>query len=282
MFIAAEVPTEPLAPCREPILGQDVLAIADVGRDLFELHAEPQRVCGAMQDAIMPLGEDDHLVSALCQQLIAPPLPANGLPRMASRSPGSRYPVASAHMSRVHRIWARTARSVFRGGCPRAYCCLAALIQQFATTRRSSSSSKGRKGLSPELLVKKTVLPPGPCCTAKGQGIDALHPTQDLQPVEQDMLYKGDHLAVAGRAVDLRQQPHHPHPVQEVEAVIEHSPFVQPVHPIHELPAVQTSCHLGIVAAGDLSTPWLCQVLRSIVPYCFHGPPPSAACFTAR
>ena len=49
------------------MLGQDLLAAADFRRDIFELHSQQQRVFGEMEDAIVALGKDDHLVAGLLQ-----------------------------------------------------------------------------------------------------------------------------------------------------------------------------------------------------------------------
>jgi len=74
-----EVPTEQSAPCREPIFGQDLLAAADVGWDIFERHSQQQRGFGEMKDAIVPLGKHDHPVAGLLVGLAPPALPDNGL-----------------------------------------------------------------------------------------------------------------------------------------------------------------------------------------------------------
>jgi hypothetical protein len=89
------------------------------------------------------------------------------------------------------------------------------------------------------LGIKPDQLHEGPSAEPqRGQRIDALHAKQRLQAVEQDILDEGEHFPLDRRAADLRQQRHHAHLVQEVEEVIQHRSFVQPVDPIDQLLAI--------------------------------------------
>ena len=74
----------------EPILRENVLAGANTWRASFELDADQERVFGEMKDPIGALREHDDLLPRLLQQRTAPPLPADGLPLVASRSQGNR------------------------------------------------------------------------------------------------------------------------------------------------------------------------------------------------
>jgi hypothetical protein len=66
-----------LAPCWEPILGQDLWAAAEVRRDIFELHSHSPRVFSERKDPIVPLGKHDDLVAGLRQEGAPPALPAD-------------------------------------------------------------------------------------------------------------------------------------------------------------------------------------------------------------
>jgi hypothetical protein len=59
-----------------------------------------------------------------------------------------------------------------------------------------------------------------------GQRIDTLNPKQRLQAVEQNILDEGEHCPLEASAVDLRQQGHHSHLLQEVEEIVQDGPFV--------------------------------------------------------
>lgn len=61
------------------MLGQDLLAAADVRRDIVALHSQQPRVCGERKDAIVAVGTDDHLVAGLRQEGAPPALPADEL-----------------------------------------------------------------------------------------------------------------------------------------------------------------------------------------------------------
>ena len=110
-----------------------------------------------------------------------------------------------------------------------------------------------------------------------GQGIDALNPKQRLQPVEQDILDEGHHRAVDAGAAGVLQQRHHPEGLQELKEIIQHRPFVQPVHPVHNLFPVQAPRNTRIVTAGHFPTHAFGQILRHLIPGLLHDPPPSAA-----
>jgi hypothetical protein len=81
----------------------------------------------------------------------------------------------------------------------------------------------------------------------------------------------GDLLPLNGCTVHLLQQGHHTPSLQEVEEVIQPRPFVQPIHPRHQLLPVQAACDPGIVAPGGLLTQPLRQVLRDLVVCLPHG-----------
>jgi hypothetical protein len=66
------------------------------------------------------------------------------------------------------------------------------------------------------------------------QGMQAFDATQGLQPVAQEILYEGDHLPWDGGPMDLFPQGHDVDRLQEVEAVVQQRPFVQPVHPVDQ------------------------------------------------
>jgi hypothetical protein len=82
--------------------------------------------------------------------------------------------------------------------------------------------------------------------------------------------------------VHLFQQRHHADGLQEVKEVIQYRPFVEPVHPIDHLLAVQAPRPAVIIALGDLPTQPLRQVLRNFVWCVPHGPPSSVVCVPAR
>jgi hypothetical protein len=71
-----------------------------------------------------------------------------------------------------------------------------------------------------------------------GQGMHPLHPNQGLHPIQQAILHDGHHRAVDGSAVDLLQQRHHPHRLQELKKVIQPGPFIESIHPIDHLFAI--------------------------------------------
>ena len=69
---------------------------------------------------------------------------------------------------------------------------------------------------------------------------------------------------------------HHADGLQEVEEIVKQRPFVQPVHPVHQLLPIQPPGDTRIVAPGHLPTQPFCQVLCELVPrVCpiVHSPP---------
>jgi hypothetical protein len=77
------------------------------------------------------------------------------------------------------------------------------------------------------------------------------------------------------RALDIVQPVDHPQRVQEVEEIIQQRPFVQPVHPLDDLLAVQAPGDPRVIAASRLPTQPFGQVLCNRFSCLFHRPPPS-------
>jgi hypothetical protein len=75
----SEVPTSQLASSWELVLGQDLLAATDVGRDIVALHAQQPRVFGERNEALVPVGKHDDQGTGLLHELTPPALPADGL-----------------------------------------------------------------------------------------------------------------------------------------------------------------------------------------------------------
>jgi hypothetical protein len=87
------MPTDRLAALYEPKLSQDVLTCADVWQHIRELNPHQQGVLGQRKDAVIALGEDDHLLPGLLLELAPPALPADGLSPtllLLARPPGRR------------------------------------------------------------------------------------------------------------------------------------------------------------------------------------------------
>jgi hypothetical protein len=87
-----------------------------------------------------------------------------------------------------------------------------------------------------------------------------------------------NHLALDGCALDVTQQVDDSQLVQEVEEVVQQRPFVQPVHPIDDLRAVQASRHARVTATSGLPTQPLRQVRGNPFSCLRHGPPPPLQC----
>src|SRR5262245_41776089 len=66
-----------------------------------------------------------------------------------------------------------------------------------------------------------------------------------------------------------------------MKASIQQGAFVQPVHPLDDLLAVQPPRDAVIVTAGDLPTHAFRQILAHRFPGVRHGPPSSLACRSA-
>ena len=75
------------------------------------------------------------------------------------------------------------------------------------------------------------------------QGMDAFHPTQRFQPVEQDVVDEGDHRAADARAAGVLEQRHPPERRQAMNEVIQHRPFIQPVDALDHRRAIQAPRH---------------------------------------
>jgi hypothetical protein len=84
------------------------------------------------------------------------------------------------------------------------------------------------------------------------QGMHAINAKQGPQPIEQDMPHVRHHLTFGGCTPNLRQPVEHSQFLQDAEELIQRSPCIQPVYPIHDLLAVQTSCYARIIPAGNL------------------------------
>src|SRR5918999_1773036 len=110
------------------------------------------------------------------------------------------------------------------------------------------------------------------------QGIHTLNAKQRLEPIEQDVLHIGAPLTLDSGAVDLRQQGHHSDAPQEMEEIIQHGAFIQPVDPIHNRLAVQAPGDAHIVSAGYFPTQPFGQVLGQLRVGLPHRPPPSPGC----
>jgi hypothetical protein len=93
------------------------------------------------------------------------------------------------------------------------------------------------------------------------QRMHTLNAKQHLQPLEQEVLHARHHRALNPLALDMPHQVKNPQRLQEVEELIQHSAFVQPVHPIDYLFAVEAPGHPPIIAPGRLPTQAFRQVL---------------------
>src|SRR5215510_7683728 len=115
-----------------------------------------------MNDAIVPLGQDNHLVAGLLKHLSAPTVPADGLP--GGRLALTRQPIGGRQRAQQQGEQDMHAHGpcVVLGGWPNSHGGCASLMPQCSMRLRLSSSSNGRKGWSTGAWVRKTVLPPGP------------------------------------------------------------------------------------------------------------------------
>jgi hypothetical protein len=80
---------------------------------------------------------------------------------------------------------------------------------------------------------------------------------------------------VDGGTVGLLQSYQHADGLQEMNELIQHRPFIEPLDPIHQVLTVQAACDPELIAPCDLPTPPLRQVRRDVVVRVPHGPPSS-------